>query len=63
MRLPDHLLREWLQHVRDFDVAHFDDVTVRVSVEAPHLSCEKVAQILGSIEPPFAHTTTIRQPQ
>jgi hypothetical protein len=52
------LLRAFFQHVRDFDVAHSEDIAISMGVETD-LSEQEVNEIIDSIRPPFAHRLTL----
>ena len=51
--LPDDLLLEFLQHVRDFDARHYDAVTMSISANCPGMTTDRLKEILGGIRPPF----------
>jgi hypothetical protein len=58
-KLPLTLLKDLLQHVRDFDVCHVDRVDLQIQIEAPELSGNQVEALLDRVRPPFAYRTTI----
>jgi hypothetical protein len=57
--MPDELLQAFLQHIRDFDIAHDPKRVGRIhmnfGIEAPHLPIQTVQAIFHSIRPPFEH--------
>ena len=67
IEMPEELLCDALQHIRDFDVAHFDDVKISMWIDGPaHLSKDKILAIIAKIKPPFPETVVLestRYPQ
>jgi len=55
------LLRAFLQHVRDFDVAHFDEVLIAMDGKVPELSEDEMMEVLSSIKPPYADQYIVRK--
>ena len=57
--IPDALLQQLLQHLRDFDLWHDPQregrVHLEIGVEAPGLPAAAVHQVFNSIRPPFDH--------
>lgn len=53
IKLDESLLREFLQHLRDFDSKHGDRAEMIYFINAPHLSMAQVEAIFASIDPPF----------
>lgn len=55
--IPDDVLREFLQHLRNFDTAHDPERTghihLEIGVEAPGITASTMQQIFDSIRPPF----------
>jgi hypothetical protein len=56
--LPTILLEELLQHVRDFELRHFE-VELNFQIEAPQLSGKEVEAIFDRIQPSFNYRTTV----
>lgn len=50
--VPDDLAKEWLQHLRDFDVRH-PGCVFKVLAAAPKMSSEALYEVLEGIEPGF----------
>jgi hypothetical protein len=53
MRLPHSLVRDFLQHIRDFDIAHAQKPECAIDIEAPLFSTAQIHTIFDSIRPPF----------
>lgn len=53
MIMPQELLAEFIQHVRDFDARHYDDVKLTMAIEAPGMDDHKAEGILRKVDPPF----------
>jgi hypothetical protein len=56
--LPTILLEELLQHVRDFELRHFE-VELQFQIEAPEMSGKEVEGVFDRIRPSFNYRTTI----
>jgi hypothetical protein len=56
--LPTILLEELLQHVRDFELRHFE-VELQFQIEAPEMSGKEVEGVFDRITPSFNYRTTI----
>lgn len=60
--MPDELLQAFLQHIRDFDIAHDPKRVGRIhlnfGVEAPDLPVGTVQAIFHNIRPPFEEEWT-----
>lgn len=52
--IPDELLQEFLQHLRNFDTSHSGRMHLEIGIEARGLSKSDVQQIFSSVRPPFA---------
>ncbi len=48
------LFRELLQHVRDFDARHMQDIAFTIGADCPEITTAEMESILASIKPPFA---------
>jgi len=57
--IDDDLGPMLLQHIRDFDQAH-PGCLFQIAVNAPELSIEEMKELLN-VDPPFAHTATMRK--
>lgn len=57
--LPDHLAKDWLQHLRDFDTKH-PGCHFEVAAEAPDMSLGEMIEAL-LIEPGFNFTKVIER--
>ena len=53
--LPNELLGPFLQHLRDFETRHFDDVTVVMAWDAPDIAVQRFREILEGISPPYGN--------
>jgi hypothetical protein len=53
IELPDRLLREFLQHYRDYDAKHMHEMHAEILVLSPSLPSAKIREIMGSLTPPF----------
>jgi hypothetical protein len=53
LTLKDELLQEFLQHIRNFDARHMQDIQLQLGVEVPNMKGEELERILKSIKPPF----------
>jgi len=58
-QMPDELLQQFLQHLRNFDI-YYDPqrvghIHLEIGVEAPDLSADTMSQIFSAIRPPFTH--------
>lgn len=51
--IPEELLFEFLQHIRNFDTAHSKDVFIGIGIDAPNMSLEEVAKMYGRLKPPL----------
>lgn len=51
--VPDHLAKDWLQHLRDFDTTH-PGCFFKVLAAAPEMSTGALYEVLEDIEPGFA---------
>ena len=58
-QLPDDLIGDFLQHVRDFDIAHPGCHFAMVA--SSELSLEEMQTILKNVDPPFAILDTHRK--
>lgn len=56
-----HVLQQFLQHIRDFDVAHFEDVEISLWIDAPEMPTKEAEAIMQSIEPPFPFMKTFKK--
>lgn len=56
--MPAGLLASFFQHIRDYDVAHFDEVQIAISPNAPGVSVAETQRIFQSIKPPFQSMIT-----
>jgi hypothetical protein len=60
--MPDEFLQAFLQHFRDFDIAHDPKregrIRLQFGIEAPHLSVQTMQAIFHNIRPPFEHEWT-----
>jgi len=54
------VLQLFLQHIRDFDTAHFEDVKIKMWVDAPELKLAEVEEIMRSISPPWPLMKTVK---
>lgn len=57
--LPADLVQPWLQHLRDFDVAH-EGCRFEVTAEAPGMTSDQVRGWID-IDPPLSTMFTIRK--
>jgi hypothetical protein len=57
--MPDDLLREWLQYVRNFDTAH-PGCDFGISAFSSDISMQQITEILDGIDPPFASRIAIK---
>jgi hypothetical protein len=57
--LPDALEKEWLQHVRDFDVAH-PGCHFEIAGDAPHLSLPEMIELVR-VNPELTFTEVIER--
>lgn len=53
------LFQKFIQHIRDFDVAHSDQCHFEMAADTKHLRTEEVQEILASIFPPFKYNKFI----
>ena len=51
--VPDHLAKDWLQHLRDFDTTH-PGCVFKVLAAAPDMTVDAMRESLESVEPGFA---------
>jgi hypothetical protein len=62
IEMPDELLGAFMQHIRDFDVKHWDDVLVAYTVDAAGaMKLEEIEAVFASIKPPFDYQFTVRK--
>jgi hypothetical protein len=57
--VPDTMLGEWLQHLRDFDAAH-PGCHFSLVADAPELSLSEVEAVID-IDPPFAQRLVLKR--
>lgn len=58
INIPTDLLAKCLQHIRDFDSAHFDAVKMMIWIDCPSLPSKAVEEIYRGIKPPFGYIAT-----
>jgi len=46
-------LREFLQHIRDYDSQHHGAIEASIFINAPDLGLKETREIIDSISPPF----------
>ena len=51
--LPQNLLYEFLQHIRDFDARHSREVTMAIFAACPDMKSADMHSILKRVKPPF----------
>lgn len=54
--VPDHLAKDWLQHLRDFDTAH-PGCVFKVLAASPAMTTQEMRHVL-EVRPGFARITT-----
>ena len=57
--VPDELVQEWLQHIRDFDVSHTGKMGFRVIAHDPEKTTKEIMEIMN-INPPFIHKKVVK---
>lgn len=57
--VPDHLAKDWLQHLRDFDTAH-PGCHFEVKVDAPDMPLAEMVETLR-VNPGFTFTDIIER--
>ena len=58
--MPDNLVAEWLQHLRDFDCAH-PGCHFETAMGGGSLTADEMEQMLKNIDPPFSHLHVARK--
>jgi hypothetical protein len=53
VELPHDLIQSWLQHVRDFDIAHPSKCEFSAIAHAPDMSVKELNDMINT-SPPFA---------
>jgi hypothetical protein len=56
--MPKELLQFYLQNIRNFEVEHFNEVELRITIDA-NMPTEEAEKLLERISPPYAYRTTI----
>jgi hypothetical protein len=51
--MPKHLLREFLQALRDAECKHFHEIMVKYRIEGKECTVEEAEKIFRSIQPPY----------
>jgi hypothetical protein len=57
--MPKHLIQLYLQMIRNFDVEHFNEVELRITLDA-NMPSEEAEKLLARISPPYAYRATIK---
>lgn len=58
---PDHL-RQFLQGLRDFDVAHDLQLEFQIGVDCPTMTSKQIMDIFDGIDPPFEYKHVYKGP-
>lgn len=53
VELPDRLLQGFLQHIRNFESQHMDEIHIKLWVADTKMSPEQMLALFRSIRPPF----------
>jgi hypothetical protein len=59
--MPKQLLARYLQYIRDFEMKYFEQIELRIAIDA-NLPAEEAEKLLARISPPYAYRTTIKIP-
>lgn len=51
--MPIDLLQGFLQHIRDFEIKHHEEMHLGIVGGSPEISTEEIIKIIRSIKPPF----------
>lgn len=58
--VPDRLLQSFLQHLRDFDAQHMNEVQMKMWVTETDLTPKEMEEIFCSLRPPFTFFTNLK---
>ena len=59
VQMPDELLLEFLQHLRDFEAPR-STVHMAIGVDVPEMDVKTVQETLAKLKPPYKHRKTFR---